>query len=75
MDILIGLVIFIFGFLFGAVSAGSGAAVKIAKTEAEAHEAFREGWWTGLQDARRTATQTPIEPTAPSKNAPKKGMH
>lgn len=75
MDILVGIVIFILGFVFGAVMSGSGAALKIAKVEAEAHEAFREGWWTGLQDARRTATQTPPEPVTPTKSAPKKGLH
>jgi hypothetical protein len=75
MDIIPGVVIFILGFVFGAILSGTGAAVRIAKTEAAAHEAFRDGWWTGLQDARHSTTQTPQEPQAPVKSAPRKGLH
>jgi hypothetical protein len=73
MDILPVIAIFIGGFLVGSLLTGSGSAVRIAQSKAEVGEAFRAGWWAGLQDARSSQTKTP-EP--PSEASPKrKGMN
>jgi hypothetical protein len=71
MDMLTGIVIFIGGFLLGALLTGAGSATRIAQAKTEAGEAFRMGWWAGLQDARNSQTKTPTPPPA----AKRRGMN
>jgi hypothetical protein len=71
MDILQIIGIFLAGFALGAFMASSGATVGYNKLQSQADGAFREGWWAGVQDARATAGEPPVERPTPAPVAPK----
>ena len=78
MEPIVVILIFAAGFLIGTILSTAGAAVKNAQAQVQAEAAFRQGWWTGIQEIKSIHTgdvgQAPV-PQPPLAYKGKKGVN